>query len=81
MLVRNSLMSMIEVEYLPAPGGGFTAGLVTAPFQARVLLRDLANKASWDASALYCSPQDLPSSRRTPKNAYKSIKRKHKYNF
>ena len=74
MMVRNSLMSMIEVEHLPAPGGGFTAGLVTAPFQARVLLRDLANKASWDASALYCSPQDIPNLRKTPKNGFRPLR-------
>ncbi|KAL0270125.1 UNVERIFIED_CONTAM: hypothetical protein PYX00_007629 [Menopon gallinae] len=68
MLVRNSLMSMIEVEYLQAPGGGFTAGLATAQSQARVLLRDLANKASWDASALYCTPQDLSHVRKIPRS-------------
>lgn len=58
-------MSLIEVEYLAAPGGGVTAGLATASSQARVLLRDYVNKASWDASVLYCSPQDLPHSRKT----------------
>lgn len=59
-------MSLVEVEALTAPGGGVTAGLVTAGYQARVLLRDLANKASWDASQVFCSPQDLPSARKVP---------------
>lgn len=73
-------MSMVEVEHLPSPGGGFTAGLATAPSQARVLLRDLANKASWDASALYCSPQDLPQARRILRKPHFSVKRKYNQN-
>jgi hypothetical protein len=48
-------MSFVEVPSLDVPGGGVGDGLVTAPSQVRVILRDLAGKASWDASILYCS--------------------------
>ncbi|XP_075222670.1 putative Rho GTPase-activating protein CG5521 [Lycorma delicatula] len=51
------LMSMVELPTLEVPGGGVTAGLVTAPSQVRVILRDLAGKACWDASILYCTPE------------------------
>lgn len=44
---------------LEVPGGGVTAGIVTAPSQVRIILRDLAGKASWDASILYCTPEQL----------------------
>lgn len=50
-------MSMVELPTLEVPGGGVTAGLITAPSQVRVILRDLAGKASWDASILYCTPE------------------------
>uniref|UniRef100_A0A8D8VA16 Probable Rho GTPase-activating protein CG5521 n=2 Tax=Cacopsylla melanoneura TaxID=428564 RepID=A0A8D8VA16_9HEMI len=55
----SCLMSLIELPVLEVPGGGITAGLVTAPSQVRVLLRDLGGKSCWDASILYCSPEQL----------------------
>lgn len=56
------LVSLVELPALEAPGGGVTAGLCTAPSQVRVILRDLGGKACWDASVLYCSPEDQPPS-------------------
>lgn len=49
--------SFIELSTLKLPGGGITAGLVTAERQVRVLLRDLNGKACWDASILYREPK------------------------
>ncbi|KAL6448719.1 hypothetical protein ACFW04_000500 [Cataglyphis niger] len=63
MLSNSIIMSLVELAALDAPGGGVTAGLTTAPFLVRVLLRDLAGKASWDSSILYSQPfveDDLP---------------------
>lgn len=62
MLGKNQLMSLVELPVLEVPGGGVTAGLVTANSQVRVILRDLAGKASWDASILYCTPEQLKNS-------------------
>ncbi|PSN32061.1 Ral GTPase-activating protein subunit alpha-2, partial [Blattella germanica] len=61
---ENLLVSLVELPALDAPGGGVTAGLRTAPSQVRVILRDLSGKASWDASILYCSPEDSMCSHR-----------------
>lgn len=58
-LSSDVLMSLVELPALAVPGGGVTAGLVTAPSQVRVILRDLAGKACWDASILYCTPEQL----------------------
>lgn len=44
---------------LDLPGGGVTAGLLTADKQVRVLLRDLSGKACWDASILFRSPPNM----------------------
>lgn len=52
--------SFVELPALKLPGGGITAGLVTADRQVRVLLRDLNGKACWDASILYREPK-LPT--------------------
>lgn len=63
MLSNSIIMSLVELAALDAPGGGVTAGLTTAPSLVRVLLRDLAGKASWDSSILYSQPfveDDLP---------------------
>ncbi|XP_077268633.1 putative Rho GTPase-activating protein CG5521 isoform X2 [Temnothorax americanus] len=63
MLSNSIIMSLVELVALDAPGGGVTAGLTTAPSLVRVLLRDLAGKASWDSSILYSQPfvdDDLP---------------------
>lgn len=58
MLSNSIIMSLIELDTLDAPGGGVTAGLTTAPSMVRVLLRDLAGKASWDSSILYNQPSN-----------------------
>ncbi|XP_076666780.1 putative Rho GTPase-activating protein CG5521 isoform X8 [Andrena cerasifolii] len=63
MLSNSVIMSLVELAALDAPGGGVTAGLTTAPSLVRVLLRDLAGKASWDSSILYSQPsidEDAP---------------------
>lgn len=49
--------SFVELPALRLPGGGITAGLVTADKQVRVLLRDLNGKACWDACILYREPK------------------------
>lgn len=48
--------SFIELPSLKLPGGGVTAGLVTATRQVRVLLRDINGKSCWDVSILYKEP-------------------------
>ncbi|XP_076268274.1 putative Rho GTPase-activating protein CG5521 isoform X2 [Rhynchophorus ferrugineus] len=54
---KNVIASLIELPALDSPGGGATAGLVTADKQVRVLLRDISGKACWDASILYRLPE------------------------
>lgn len=71
MFNSNTLASLIELPALDVPGGGVTAGLVTAEKQVRVLLRDLSGKASWDASILY-HPPDHKSHWNTP-SIHKSV--------
>lgn len=69
-LSDSIVMSLIELDTLDAPGGGVTAGLTTAPSVVRVLLRDLAGKASWDSSILYNQPNvddDLTTVNKTGK--------------
>ncbi|XP_012254870.2 probable Rho GTPase-activating protein CG5521 isoform X5 [Athalia rosae] len=64
MLSNSIILSLVELVALDVPGGGVTAGLTTAPSTVRVLLRDLAGKASWDSSILYSQPSnddDLPA--------------------
>ena len=56
MLSSELVASFIELPALKLPGGGVTAGLVTANRQVRILLRDLNGKACWDASILYKEP-------------------------
>ncbi|XP_069689068.1 probable Rho GTPase-activating protein CG5521 isoform X3 [Periplaneta americana] len=63
-LSNSLLVSLVELPALDVPGGGVTAGLRTAPSQVRVILRDLSGKASWDASILYCSPEESMCSHR-----------------
>ncbi|XP_055382867.1 probable Rho GTPase-activating protein CG5521 isoform X2 [Condylostylus longicornis] len=57
MLNNGLVSSFVELPALKLPGGGATAGLVTAEKQVRVLLRDLNGKACWDASILYSEPK------------------------
>jgi hypothetical protein len=66
-LSNSLLVSLVELPALEVPGGGVTAGLRTAPSQVRIILRDLSGKASWDASILYCSPEDSICSHRLAK--------------
>lgn len=63
--------SFIELPTLKLPGGGSTAGLVTASKQVRVLLRDLNGKACWDVSVLYMEP--VHEKREHPKEPTHSI--------
>uniref|UniRef100_A0A182N5Q8 Rap-GAP domain-containing protein n=1 Tax=Anopheles dirus TaxID=7168 RepID=A0A182N5Q8_9DIPT len=56
MLSPELVASFIELPALKLPGGGATAGLLTANRQVRLLLRDLNGKACWDASILYQEP-------------------------
>ncbi|XP_055680248.1 probable Rho GTPase-activating protein CG5521 isoform X2 [Lutzomyia longipalpis] len=57
MLNKNLVASFVELPTLKLPGGGITAGLVTADRQVRLLLRDINGKACWDASVLYREPR------------------------
>lgn len=68
MLNSGLVASFIELPLLKLPGGGVTAGLITAEKQVRVLLRDLNGKACWDASILYSEPKSFQSTI----NCYKS---------
>lgn len=52
----QQVVSLVEVPALDVPGGGAVDGLISAPSQVRVIFRDLAGKASWDASVLYGTP-------------------------
>ncbi|KAI8046852.1 probable Rho GTPase-activating protein CG5521 isoform X1 [Drosophila gunungcola] len=69
MLNSGLVASFIELPTLKLPGGGITAGLVTAEKQVRVLMRDLNGKACWDASILYSEPRKAEEAtpRTTPK--------------
>ncbi|KAM3962462.1 LOW QUALITY PROTEIN: putative Rho GTPase-activating protein CG5521 [Aphomia sociella] len=53
-----TLASFVELPALDLPAGAAatTPGLATSDRQVRVLLRDIAGKACWDASALYYDP-------------------------
>lgn len=62
--------SFIELPALKLPGGGITAGLVTAAKQVRVLLRDLSGKACWDVSILYREPAGAAATEFRPKIGY-----------
>ncbi|GAB0092803.1 Probable Rho GTPase-activating protein CG5521 [Sergentomyia squamirostris] len=57
MINKNLVASFVELPTLKLPGGGITAGLVTADRQARLLMRDINGKACWDASVLYREPR------------------------
>ncbi|KAH9630830.1 hypothetical protein HF086_001058 [Spodoptera exigua] len=54
-LSESTLASFIELPALDMPAAT-TPGLMTSDKQARVLLRDIAGKACWDASALFYDP-------------------------
>ncbi|XP_063231262.1 LOW QUALITY PROTEIN: ral GTPase-activating protein subunit alpha-1 [Bacillus rossius redtenbacheri] len=69
-LSNSLLMSLVELPALEVPGGGVTAGLRTAHSQVRIILRDLRGKACWDASILYCSPEDSVAEEGTESNYF-----------
>ncbi|XP_055546648.1 probable Rho GTPase-activating protein CG5521 isoform X2 [Wyeomyia smithii] len=71
MLSPELVASFIELSALKLPGGGATAGLITANRQVRLLLRDLNGKACWDASILYKEPS-LSSSEDTSRQLKES---------
>ncbi|XP_075982938.1 putative Rho GTPase-activating protein CG5521 isoform X2 [Anticarsia gemmatalis] len=72
-----TLASLIELPALDMPAAT-TPGLITSDRQVRVLLRDIAGKACWDASALYYDPSvaasetieplELPDSTECPRD-------------
>ncbi|XP_014663149.1 PREDICTED: probable Rho GTPase-activating protein CG5521 [Priapulus caudatus] len=41
------LVSCVEIPALEQPGGGVTAGLITARAQVRVIVRDISGKFCW----------------------------------
>ena len=56
---NNMILSLLELPALEVPGGGVTADLITASSQVRILLRSLNGKFCWDASVLFCTPEQL----------------------
>ncbi|XP_044013466.1 ral GTPase-activating protein subunit alpha-1 isoform X2 [Aphidius gifuensis] len=54
MLSNSIIMSLIELSSLDK--NCMTNGFISAPSIVRTLLRDLAGKAAWDCSILYCLP-------------------------
>ncbi|CAG5136422.1 unnamed protein product, partial [Candidula unifasciata] len=55
-LNRRCLISFIELPAVDAPGGGVTAGLMTARTVCRIIVRDLCGKYCWENSVLYSPP-------------------------
>ncbi|XP_049877742.1 probable Rho GTPase-activating protein CG5521 [Pectinophora gossypiella] len=55
-LSETTLASFVELPALNPAAAATTPGLATSDRQVRVLLRDIAGKACWDASALYYDP-------------------------
>ncbi|KAK7603642.1 hypothetical protein V9T40_003641 [Parthenolecanium corni] len=61
---NNLILSMLDLPALVVPGGGVTAGLITAASQVRILLRSLNGRFCWDASILFCTPEQLSAMER-----------------
>ncbi|CAB3248898.1 unnamed protein product [Arctia plantaginis] len=61
----STLASLIELPALDMPAAT-TPGLMTSDRQVRVLLRDIAGKACWDASALCYDPSIASSEKIEP---------------
>lgn len=59
---NNLILSLLDLPALVVPGGGVTAGLITAASQVRILLRSLNGRFCWDASILFCTPEQLAAS-------------------
>ncbi|RUS74693.1 hypothetical protein EGW08_017551 [Elysia chlorotica] len=55
-LNHRCLISFIEHAAVDAPGGGVTAGLMTAKTVCRIIVRDLCGKYCWENSVLYSPP-------------------------
>ncbi|GFR74888.1 Ral GTPase-activating protein subunit alpha-1 [Elysia marginata] len=55
-LNHRCLISFIELAAVDAPGGGVTAGLMTAKTVCRIIVRDLCGKYCWENSVLYSPP-------------------------
>ncbi|GFO04867.1 ral GTPase-activating protein subunit alpha-1, partial [Plakobranchus ocellatus] len=55
-LNHRCLISFIELAAVNAPGGGVTAGLMTATTVCRIIVRDLCGKYCWENSVLYSPP-------------------------
>ncbi|XP_013400060.1 ral GTPase-activating protein subunit alpha-1-like isoform X2 [Lingula anatina] len=56
-LNNTTLISFVEIPaLLDLPGGGVTAGLTTGKTVARVIIRDIVGKYSWDSAILYGPP-------------------------
>ncbi|KAK3764075.1 hypothetical protein RRG08_046540 [Elysia crispata] len=55
-LNHRCLISFIELPAVDAPGGGVTAGLMTAKTVCRIIVRDLCGKYCWENSVLYSPP-------------------------
>ncbi|XP_055879751.1 ral GTPase-activating protein subunit alpha-2-like isoform X3 [Biomphalaria glabrata] len=55
-LNHRCLISFIELPAVDAPGGGVTAGLMTARTVCRIIVRDLCGKYCWENSVLYSPP-------------------------
>lgn len=47
---------MLSCDLQDAPGGGVTAGLMTARTVCRIIVRDLCGKYCWENSVLYSPP-------------------------
>lgn len=56
---NNLILSLLELPTLYAPDDGMAAGLITASSQVRILLRSLNGRFCWDASVLFCTPEQL----------------------
>lgn len=56
---QGQVISLVEVPSLEVPRGGPADDLVSASSQVRVIMRDLNGKSSWDASILYCTPEQI----------------------
>ncbi|KAH9496143.1 Ral GTPase-activating protein subunit alpha-1 [Bulinus truncatus] len=55
-LNHRCLISFVELPAVDAPGGGVTAGLMTARTVCRIIVRDLCGKYCWENSVLYSPP-------------------------
>ncbi|XP_019374429.1 PREDICTED: ral GTPase-activating protein subunit alpha-1 isoform X3 [Gavialis gangeticus] len=65
-LNNTSLVSCIQIQAEEnMPGGGLSAGLVSANSNVRIIVRDLSGKYSWDSAILYGPSSVCGSSQHT----------------